>query len=145
MDHKCVQLAACTSTGTDFVRKGMKPFKWTGSTKCADYTKIIEEGPGDFIFKNSLPPAIATPVQRLLELLRLLKSASCDVDDPDAEGLLRLLKAKVIDLVCHYERYFPRSEICRVSHITLHVIDMVHRWNNVRNFWCFLTERYLWL
>jgi hypothetical protein len=74
--------------------------------------------------------------------LRLLKSASCDVDDPEAEGLLGLLKSKVINLVCHYERYFPRSEICRVSHFTLHVIDMVHRWNNVRNFWCFLTERY---
>jgi hypothetical protein len=101
MDQKCVQLAACTTSGTDFVRKGMKPFKWTGSTKCADLTKIIEEGPGDFLFKNSLPTAITPPVERLVELLRLLKSASCDVDDPEAEGLLGLLKSKVINLVCH--------------------------------------------
>ena len=53
-----------------------------------------------------------------------------------------MVKERVTILVCEYERYFPRSEVCRVSHIMLHVTDMVHRWNNVRNFWCFLTERY---
>ena len=71
----------------------------------------------------------------------MVKTANCDVNDPNAEDLLSSLKGKVIILLCEYERYFPRSEICRVSHILIHVMDMVHRWNNVRNYWCFLTER----
>ncbi len=136
-------LAACTKPGTDFVRKGVRPFKWTGSTKCADLTKLIEEGPGDYIFHKTLPETITPSIYRLLDLLRILKTATCDVDDVEAEPYLALLKAKVLDLQCHYERYFPNTESCRISHIVLHVVDMVHRWNNVRNYWCFLTERYL--
>jgi hypothetical protein len=147
LDRRTLALAASAMSGADFVRKGLRPLKWTGSAKCADLAKIIEDGPGDFIFTNSLPEGVAPAVKLLLELLRLLKAASCDVDDPVAKAGLTSVKDRVIRLVCQYERFFPRSEICRVSHIMLHVCDMVHRWNNVRNFWCFLTERYapVWL
>jgi len=141
LDTKTIQLAACTTAGTDFVRTGMRPVKWTGSAKCADLQKIIEEGPGDYIFTQTLPAQIAPAVANLLTLLRLIKSASCNVNDPLARPHLASLKEKVTILVCQYERFFPRSEVCRVSHIVLHVCDVVQRWNSVRNFWCFLTER----
>jgi hypothetical protein len=141
LDTRTLQLAASAKSGADFVRKGLRPCKWTGSAKCADLAKLIEDGPGDYLFLESLPEAIAPAVAQLLELLRLLKAASCDVSDPVAEEGLAATKEKVTQLVCMYERHFPRSEICRVTHVMLHVIDMVHRWNNVRNFWCFLTER----
>jgi hypothetical protein len=142
LDTRVTQLAACTTAGTDFVRKGMRPYQWTGSTKCADWAKICEHGPGDYIYTESLPASIAEPVALLMQLLRLLKEATCDVSDPLARAALASRKDQVAFLVCEYERYFPRSEVCRVSHIVLHVCDMVSRWNNVRNFWCFLTERY---
>jgi hypothetical protein len=142
MDLRIFRLSACVTASADFVRKGLRPFKYTASAKCADLSKILEEGPGDYVFTNSLPKAIEEHIGHLLELLRLVKTATCDVDDPNAETLLALLKGKVIVLLCQYERHFPRSEVCRVSHIIIHVMDMVHRWNNVRNYWCFLTERY---
>ena len=141
MDLRVFRLSICVKAGTDFVRKGLRPFKYTASAKCADLSKLLEEGPGDYVFTNSLAKEIADPIATLLKLLRLLKTATCDVDDPTAEDLLASLKGKVIELLCEYERFFPRSEICRVSHIIIHVMDMVHRWNNVRNYWCFLTER----
>jgi hypothetical protein len=137
-----MQLAACVSTSADFVRKGIRPWKWTGSTKCADLSKMIEDGPGDYIFQESLPAEASAPVGFLLDLLRILKSATCDFNDNTARANLASIKEQVTILVCQYERYFPRSEVCRVSHIVLHVMDMVGRWNSVRNFWCFLTERY---
>jgi hypothetical protein len=142
MDKRTMQLAASAKSSADFVRKNMRPLKWTGSAKCADLSKLIEDGPGDYVFTETLPENISPAVALLLELLRLIKSATCDVDDPVALDGLAVVKERVTVLVCEYERYFPRSEICRVSHIMLHVVDMVHRWNNVRNFWCFLTERY---
>ena len=142
LDKRTMQLAASAKSSADFVRKGMRPLKWTGSAKCADLSKLIEDGPGDYIFTETLPDDISRAVALLLEVLRLLKAATCDVDDPVAEEGLAVVKERVTILVCEYERYFPRSEVCRVSHIMLHVVDMVHRWNNVRNFWCFLTERY---
>ena len=141
MDLRVFRLSACVTASADFVRKGLRPFKYTGAAKCADLSKLLETGPGDYVFTNSLPKGVGKSVKRLLELLRLVKTANCDVDDPNAEDLLSSLKGKVIILLCEYERYFPRSEICRVSHILIHVMDMVHRWNNVRNYWCFLTER----
>jgi hypothetical protein len=141
LDKRVSELAACTTSATDFVRKGMKPLKWTGSTKVADLTKIIEDGPGDYIFTKSLPEEIEPAVGHLLKLLRLLKVATCDVNDPLGEADLAERKKQIIVLVCNYERFFPRSDVCRVSHWILHVCDMVARWNNVRNFWCFLTER----
>ena len=143
LDTRTMQLANSAKSGADFVRKGLRPLKWTGSAKCADLSKLIEDGPGDYIFNNSLPDrGTESAVKILLEILRLLKAASCDVNDPVAEAGLTAVKDRVTKLVCEYERYFPRSEVCRVSHIMLHVCDVIHRWNNVRNFWCFLTERY---
>ena len=106
LDTKTIQLAACTTAGTDFVRTGMRPVKWTGSAKCADLQKIIEEGPGDYIFTQTLPAEIAPAVANLLTLLRLIKSASCNVNDPLARPHLASLKEKVTILVCQYERIF---------------------------------------
>ena len=77
-----------------------------------------------------------------MDLLRILKAATCDYSDATARANLASLKERVTILVCEYERYFPRSEVCRISHDVLHVMDMVGWWNSVRNFWCFLTERY---
>jgi hypothetical protein len=142
LDTRVMQLAASTTSGSDFVRKGMRPVRWTGSAKCADLSKITEDGPGDYIFTESLPEDIAPGVAHLLKLLRVLKSASCDVNDDDAEATLAATKEQVVVLVCQIERSFPRTEMCRVLHVVLHVCDMVRRWNNVRNFWCFLTERF---
>jgi hypothetical protein len=142
LDNKVALLGGCTTSGTDFVRKGLRPMKWTGSTKCADWAKLCEDGPGDYMFKETLPEDISEPVNKLLELLRLCKGATCDVNDPHALAALTWRKHQITILVCEYERYFPLSEVCRVSHIVLHLCDMVQRWNSVRNFWCFLTERY---
>jgi hypothetical protein len=142
LDNKVALLGGCTTAGADFVRKGLRPMKWSGSAKCADWAKLCEDGPGDYMFKETLPPDIVAPVNKLMELLRLLKGATCDVNDPQALAALASRKHQVTILVCEYERHFPKSEVCRVSHIVLHLCDMVQRWNNVRNFWCFLTERY---
>ena len=71
-----MKLADSAKSSADFVRKGLRPLKWTGSAKCADLAKLIEDGPGDYIFTESLPDEIAPAVAKLLELLRLLKAAS---------------------------------------------------------------------
>ena len=55
LDRNVMLLAGCAKSGADFVRKGLRPLKWTGSAKCADLSKLIEDGPGDYMFKESLP------------------------------------------------------------------------------------------
>ena len=100
LDKRVMQLAGCTSTSVDFVRKGLRPWnwKWTGLRKRADLSKIIEDSPGDYIFTKSLPAAADAPVGHLL--LRILKSASCDYSDANARANLASLKEKVTLLVC---------------------------------------------
>ena len=46
-----------------------------------------------------------------------------------------------IEALCNIERIIPATELSVLLHIMVHVPDMVHRWNSVRNFWCFFGER----
>ena len=143
LDKRVRLLGACVKGSADFVRKNLLPVKYTGSAKCADLSKLVEDGPGDYVFGgSSLPPDVEEGVGFLLQILRLVKSLTCDVTDAQAPAALALRKDQITELVCRYERHFPRTEVCRISHVLLHVCDVVHRWNNVRNYWCFLTERY---
>jgi hypothetical protein len=83
----------------------------------------------------------------MTEALNAILDATADYD-PDAEEdealeKTRALHLKVIESLCLMERDFPLSELSIFVHEILHVPEFVYRWNSVRNFWCFTTERFV--
>jgi hypothetical protein len=63
-----------------------------------------------------------------------------DCDD-QVHAAHRNLRLRVIEAMCECERIMPSTELSVLFHILIHLPDMIERWNNVRNFWCFFGER----
>ena len=83
----------------------------------------------------------------MTEALNAILDATADYD-PDAEQdealeKTRALHLKAIEALCLLERDFPLSELSIFVHEIVHVPEFVYRWNSVRNFWCFTTERFV--
>jgi hypothetical protein len=66
-----------------------------------------------------------------------------DEEDNDDLGAIRALHLQVIEALCLLERDFPLSELSIFVHEILHVPEFVYRWNAVRNYWCFVSERFV--
>ena len=85
----------------------------------------------------------------VLTVLREIHNTTCDVSkDPieEAENLtgLQRLKMKVIKALCYFAKYMPKTEQARIIHVIIHFPDLIHRWNNVRNYWAYFNERYFY-
>jgi hypothetical protein len=51
------------------------------------------------------------------------------------------LQKRVVEALCQFGACVPATEHASVFHELLHVVQAVHRWGSVRNFWCYGTER----
>ena len=125
-----------------YVRSGLKPMGHTGSIKGADCLRFITDV-GRFWFHETLPAAQQRTWEDGLKFLMDLLHATCDADDPEAVPTLISLKLATIRALCRWSKEVPGTEHTIVIHELVHICDMVYRWNNVRNFWCFLTERFV--
>jgi hypothetical protein len=85
----------------------------------------------------------------MTDLLNQLLDATADFDpdDPTSHASIvetcRVLRKQAVDTLCYFERDFPASELSPFIHELLHVSEFVYRWNAVRNYWCFVTERFV--
>jgi hypothetical protein len=83
----------------------------------------------------------------MTEALNAILDATADYDPDDDEDdsleRTRTLHLQVNEALCKMERDFPLSELSIFVHEILHVPEFVYRWNSVRNFWCFATERFV--
>jgi len=125
-----------------WVRSNLKPNQLTGSIKGADCLRFITDA-GRYWYHNTLPPPQQRTWEDGLKFLRDLLHATCDADDPEALPTLKALKLATIRALCRWSRDVPGTEHTIVIHELVHICDMVYRWNSVRNFWCFLTERFV--
>jgi hypothetical protein len=83
----------------------------------------------------------------MTEALNAILDAKADFDpddeDNDDEANTRALHLQVIEALCLLERDFPLSELSIFVHEIVHVPEFVFRWNAVRNYWCFVSERFV--
>jgi hypothetical protein len=54
---------------------------------------------------------------------------------------LNCLKNDIVEALCKCESVLPRTDLPVMLHVLLHVPEAIHRWNAVRNYWSFFTER----
>lgn len=85
----------------------------------------------------------------LTDALREVLDTTCDYypyDDEktqDEEDKCKALKKKLIKALVEIEARLPASELSSFVHEIVHIADFTFRWNNVRNYWCFVTERFV--
>ena len=88
----------------------------------------------------------------LLELagsIGALMDATCDYDrwkpevtEANRRRIHRLHHAHLVCLA-HAEKEWPESEFAIYLHETIHLSETIAYWNNSRNYWCFVTERFV--
>jgi hypothetical protein len=83
----------------------------------------------------------------MIKLLNELLDATADYDPDDdqdeAVEAQRRLHLHAIEALCLLEKDFPLTEMSIFLHEILHVPEFVYRWNAVRNYWCFASERFV--
>jgi len=83
------------------------------------------------------------------EVLRDVLAATCDFDPEDEvttqeqTDKCNALKTKIVLAMVELERRLPSSEMSYFVHEIVHIGDFIFRLNNVRNYWCFVCERFV--
>jgi hypothetical protein len=125
-----------------YVRANLAPSALTGSIKGADCLMFVTDT-GRYWYHETLPEPQQRTWENGLKFIRNLQHATCDADDPEAVPAIRALKLATIRALCLWSKDVPKTAHAIVIHELIHICDMIYRWNNVRNFWCFLTERFV--
>ena len=134
------RVAATHAVRTGYVRSTLRPFHLRGSIKGADCLRMMTEA-GMYWFHNMLRPPQQAAWEAGLLMMTELHNATCDYDDPTAVDALRALKVKTTRALVRWAKSFPATEHAVIIHEIEHMCDHVFRWNKVRNYWCFVTER----
>lgn len=100
---------------------------------------------GDYILHDLFPmyPERMGALYSLFAVVReVVNCTSVAGDDDDDDDKLARLRVQLLEAVCLCEVHLPCTELSVLFHVLIHFPDCIHRWNSIRNFWCFWTERY---
>lgn len=122
-----------------WIRTGLEPLTNGYNTNMHDWIQLIASA-GDYILSDIYEDS------RRQELLHAMQSVFVDLltltsEHGDPRDTVDRIKLKVIETLCVAEEVLPITEMTAILHILLHVPDAVYRWNSVRNFWAFFSER----
>ena len=116
----------------------------TGRLKGADIKKLCMGGLPYLFGQRLTDGAASDALDAIFTALQLALEMSSDVDS-HSEGKLHAdyvaNRTKMAECLCKFEKGAPQSELCILAHELLHFPDVVYRWNNVRNYWVFFSER----
>ena len=150
-DRELVDTRHNQLTGTpQWIRAAAMPFQRTGSCKAADWKKLLEVGV-EYCFADVIPAQCSEAFWGLIAVLRAILTATCDMSEDGAaveaaEEQLRRLKRQCVLALSRAEEDVPQTECAISMHIIMHLPDSIFRWNAVRNFWAFHSERFVgWL
>lgn len=98
---------------------------------------------GDYVFHDLYPdhPERMNAIYGFLDCIRGIVGCTSTADDLDDTAIGKL-ETKIVEALCQVETEFPDTELSVLLHVMLHIPAAIRRWNSVRNFWCFWTERY---
>jgi hypothetical protein len=148
VDIRIRKLAAAPASNIPFTMVPFKTLPGERKQKCVAWVTLLRfylpyvvYGVGQLPFRLAL--------LQITEALRAVLLGSCDYDkhdegtSEDARTRCQILKNRLVLALCELERILPGSELSIYLHEVVHVADFMYRWNNVRNYWCFITERFV--
>jgi hypothetical protein len=102
----------------------------------------------EYVFFDVVPPRAKEAFFAMVDVLNGIYYLAADYDDAALDDAYldecRDMHNKAAIAITIFERDFPGSELTPCIHWIIHFAgELVPRWNNVRNFWCFLSERFV--
>ena len=129
-----------------WVRPAATPFARQSSCKCHDWKQLLQWTAG-YVLHDVLPTQFEQAFFDLAGVLGKLLEATGDIElgeEYSDDKVLEALKEESIRALMAVEATVPLTDVGPiVFHIIPHVVDAIYRWNSVRNFWAFFTERYI--
>jgi hypothetical protein len=116
--------------------------------KAVDLVHLVESGL-NYILSDLMPNEdLANTVMLLTATLRLILAATSDIEEnmdqeENATAKMQALKLTIIQNLSDIERFLPETELSEHLHDLIHFPDLNFRWNSVRNFWAFFSERFV--
>ena len=125
-----------------WIRNNCEVFSKPSLLKAHDWMLLIQQG-GDYILAD-LYPDDPHKMESLYALIAVCNRILTEISPLDSENREEMdqIKLQTIEALSLCEASFPKTELCIMMHILMHVPDCIYRWNSVRNFWCFFGERY---
>jgi hypothetical protein len=148
VDVRIRKLAAIKSSGIPYSMVPFKTLPGRRKQKVAAWVTLLRFYM-PYILYGVGPRAYREAILQVTEALRAVMLGSCDYDAHDeekseeAKDRCMALKKRLVLALCELERCLPESEFSIFLHEVVHVADFLFRWNNVRNYWCFITERFV--
>lgn len=130
----------------DWIRPATLPFQRSGGNKANDWKLLLQCG-AEYCFGDDVPEQCREAFWDMLQVLRDLLDATCDVHDVNMAGPspqelhLRQLRRRAVLALAKMERDVPATEHAIIMHIIIHVPAAIYRWNSVKNTWAFHSER----
>ena len=130
----------------DWCNASSTPFHRASSCKSHDWKQLLQWSAG-YVLDGLLPPHIEEAFFGLVEVVNKLLEANSNVragEEYERDEGLEQLKLTVVKALVALEECVPMTDRGPIIfHIIPHVVDSIYRWNSVRNFWAFFTERYI--
>jgi hypothetical protein len=127
-----------------WVRPAATPFARQSSCKCHDWKQLLQWAAG-YVLHDILPPRFEKAFFDLAAVLAKILEATSDIElgeEYSADKAMEALKEEAVRALMAVEATVPLTDVGPiVFHIIPHVVDAIYRWNSVRNFWAFFTER----
>jgi hypothetical protein len=139
MDERIAELGG----ESKWLRSNLALFRRTGSIIAHDWVKFVEDCER-YVFHGMFTDVYKEEaVREIMAALRACLHASCDADRYEdlTDCPCVALSHKIRRALCIFEREFPRTELAIVFHLIVHIPAAIHRWNSLRNFWAFFSER----
>ena len=100
-----------------------------------------------YVFGRVGPDRPRVAFKPMVGALNALLDSTADYNGPEDDEHVtevgRNLQLTCVEALCLLERDFPETELSIFVHEIVHMSSFVYRWNSVRNYWCFTTERFV--
>ena len=122
-------------------RTNLEAFSHASCFKTHDWMQLVLWC-GDYVFHDLFPlePLRMKALHALSDVLRDLINATSAFDSERRDNI-EGLKLRLVETMCLCEVELPSTELSVLFHVIIHMPDCIRRWNSVRNFWCFFSER----
>jgi hypothetical protein len=121
-------------------------FSKTHRMKAASF-KRLADGPAFLIFRDVYTNDIGIAFQALLEIMYKILHLTCDADGAvHTEATKRRVSRFQQEIAVAFvklEEELPAMFFDISLHVLIHLPQCIFRWNHVRNFWCFASERFI--
>ena len=140
VDSRCQALSGVSG----WITHSTRPVTLSSAVKAAGWLSFSRSGLWPYLLHDIFDAEQTEAIESLSATLAALMEFNCDADVSDEKDMadaVSKLKLQCIETLVILEKELPETKLVAMFHVLLHFPDSVFRWNNMRNFWAFFSER----